>query len=244
MASSPFGCNSNNLFGQMSKKLSAAAPAEPVLLIADPMQFITAVIPYSTKQAANIRKHMHENVLHEGQKIFIFRQGNGWTSIALESTAEVPKLTCEPTMALKIAWREFNNCLHVSTVTIKWKGSDQEIGFDGIDGMQPTFLALPESADEAEANKPDAEVIFDILTDLQEKSTTIDTKLAHLTTTVESLYKLIKSDRGEGSSNDPLNGRASKKGPTIVQVSEDEEEVVAQEPTTGKAQRKRKAKAM
>ena len=59
-----------------------------------------------------------------------------------------------------------------------------------------------------------------------------------------SLYKLIKSDRGEGSSNDPLNGRASKKGPTIVQVSEDEEEVLAQEPTTGKAQRKRKAKAM
>ena len=61
MSSSPFGCNRKNLF---SNKAKEAAPPETVTLIADKSQVITAIIPFSTKQAANIRAHMHANVTY------------------------------------------------------------------------------------------------------------------------------------------------------------------------------------
>ena len=67
--SSPFACNKKDLFGSKAKK--EAAPAEPVTIIADKCQVITAVIPFNTKNAAAIRQWMHAHVLHNGQKIFL-----------------------------------------------------------------------------------------------------------------------------------------------------------------------------
>ena len=52
--------------------------------------------------AAPIRQHMHANVTHDGQRIFIFRQVNGWTNISLDSTDTSPKLTCDPITVLNL----------------------------------------------------------------------------------------------------------------------------------------------
>ena len=127
--SSPFACNRGpSPFGSKLAKAKEAAVPEPVTLIADKSQVITAIIPFQTKQAAAIRQHMHANITSNGQKIFIYRAVNGWTNIALDATEAAPKLTCDPITTLKTAWHEFTNCSAVSTITIKWKDTDTVLG--------------------------------------------------------------------------------------------------------------------
>ena len=165
MASSPFGCNQKNLFGSKAKPQVASVP-EPVGLVAEKNQVITALIPFQTKKAAEVRQHMHANIIENGQKIFIYRAVNGWTNISLESTETSPKLTCDPITTLKTAYREFTNCGAVSKVTIKWKGSDNELGYDDIDAMEPEFDPLPEETADTTAaggSKTDAEVLYDMI---------------------------------------------------------------------------------
>ena len=180
MSSSPFGCNKKNSFASSLSKAKEAAAPEPVMLIADKSQVITAVIPFNTKNAAPIRQHMHQNVTENGQKIFIYRNINGWTNISLESTESAPKLTCDPITTLTTAWREFTNCAAVSKVTIKWAGSATELGFDDIKGMETQFDPLPEAAAEesgASSSKTDAEILYDLIGALDKKVDELSTKL-------------------------------------------------------------------
>ena len=192
--SSPFACNANNLFGNKAKGKSAAAPAEPVELIADKKyQVITAIIPFGTRQAANIRKHMHENVTHEGQRIFVFRQMNGWTTIALDSTETAPKLTVNPIVALKTAWREFSACPFIDPLTIKWKDSSTVLTYDDIDLMETQFDPLPDCDPDTTTGKnvTDGEVIYDAITAVDKKVVALDTKLAHCVDILDQLYYLV-----------------------------------------------------
>jgi hypothetical protein len=116
--SSAFDCNKRNTFTNKSPVKTETA-AEPVKLVVNPIQIIQAGIPFNTAKASAIRNHMHANILFNGQRIFIFRQGNGWTNISLNSTASDPALTCAPAEALKIAYTSFKSCPDVSDVTIE-----------------------------------------------------------------------------------------------------------------------------
>lgn len=188
--SSPFACNGKqSLFGK--SKIDVQSKPEPVTLVADKSQVISAIIPFSTKMAGKIREHMHEYVRNdEGQKIFIFRQVNGWTNISLDATEDSPKLTADPIKTLIKAYTEFNKCSAVSKVDIKWTGSDEILGFDDIPMMESQFEPLPVKKDGVEVidatKQSDAEVIFDRIMTLENKLDAIDNKLAHIIACVET----------------------------------------------------------
>jgi hypothetical protein len=194
--SSPFACNAKkSLFGGKAKSKDVAPP-ERVTLIVDKSQVVTALIPYQTKQANAIRAHMHQSVLHDGQRIFIFRQVNGWTNISLESTESVPKLTCDPITTLITAWREFSTCPSVSDVVIKWKGTNEELGYDDIAGMDGQFDPLPEATETTATadDKTDADVLYDAIQAVDKKIDALDAKLVHLISVGERTYSLIEHE--------------------------------------------------
>ena len=198
--SSPFGCNQKNLFGSKAKSKDAKTP-EPVTLTVDPSQVVTASIPYGTPMAAPIRQHMHASVTHDGQRIFIFRQVNGWTNISLDSTDTSPKLTCDPITVLNIAYREFNACASVSKVILKMTGDNAEYGYDDIAGMEAKLVPLPEAQETegaAGGSKTDAEVLYDLAIENQNKmvqlGTDVDeikTKLLYVVQTVDTTYNKL-----------------------------------------------------
>ena len=237
MASSPFGCNANNLFGKKAKTIGPPAPPEPVVLEADKSQVITAIIPFGTRNAANIRKTMHDTIVIDGQRIFMYRTVNGWTNIHLESTELVPKLTCEPKAALKIAWAAFNNCPNVSTTTLKWKGQTDTLTYDDIDNMD--FNPLPvgdgDGPDATTGNKTDAEVLHDMLKEMTEKVETLDTKLGYITDKLDYTYDLFKefvnpsSDDSTGDDTaHPENSRSTR-----GEASSSKDALTADPTTTG-----------
>ena len=184
-----------------SKLAGDKPPPEDVLLVANKSQVIEAMIPFNTKQAANIRRYMHENIVDNGQRIFIYRTNNGWTNISLESTEATPKLTADPTTTLITAWRAFTACPYVKNVTIKWKSSEDVIGFDDIGKM--TFDDLPTSGEEPEAgtSKTDVEILHELLEDIQTKQNAMRsevdeclTKILYMITVVDKTFKAVTAD--------------------------------------------------
>ena len=216
MSASPFAVNKKDLFSGKAKPKPESYPPEPVTLIADKCQVITAMIPFGTRRSAEIRQHMHSNIKMDGNRIFIFRSVNGWTNISLDSTESTPKLTCDPIHTLKQAWREFNDCPAVSDVSIKWKGSDVVLGYDDIDMMEAQFVPLPAgdpSSDDGSATgttKTDAEVLYDMMKSMDDMMTKqqaaiaeFDTKLVHIISVTEGLAKqlgpIVESSLIDGS---------------------------------------------
>lgn len=197
--SSPFGCNQKNTIGSaFSGKAKETAPPEPVIIVVDKSQVVTAIIPFGTKHAAAIRSHMHGNILIDGQKCFIYRNMNGWTNIGLESTATAPRLTFDPITVLKKAVPEFDACPFVSTVTIKWTDGTTINGYDAIDGLDGMFDPLP-VADESpqdmtDTRKTDGEILHECLVEMDKKVDTVDGKLAHVVSVVDKLYKSLVDD--------------------------------------------------
>jgi hypothetical protein len=200
MASSPFGCNAKkNLFSGKAKA-AQPAPGELVTLEVTKFQVITAIIPFNTKQAPNIRQDMHNHCVYDSQKIFMFRAVNGWTNIALDSTEETPKLTCDPQSALKIAWRVFNDSPYVSRLVMKSKESGKEFGYDDIDNLE--FDDLPEASGDSDTrDKTDADVLYDLstkislqLTKLDQKMIALDKKVDYIVGTLDTYYKDYAAD--------------------------------------------------
>ena len=136
---------------------------------------------------------MHNNVTQNGQKIFIYRNVNGWTNISLDASANVPKLTCDPITTLITAWREFTNCAAVSTVKIKWHNSDTELDYDDIAGMETQFESLPDPTNDPEAaasaSKTEAEVLFDMIQATDKKIDDCVTKLAYIVDAVDKIAR-------------------------------------------------------
>ena len=212
--SSAFGCNQkNSLLGSKLSKSNQVNPPEPVLLVANKNQVITAVIPFNTKRAAEIRQHMHATIVKDGQRIFIYRSVNGWTNIALDSTDANPKLTCDPITTLITAWREFNNCTAVSTVSIKWDGSDTVLGYDDIRGMEATFEALPDATNEdnAGSSKTDAEILYDMVESGNNKLEALTTKIEYIIDKVDKLAEIAGRDTSDSPSTPMTAANASRK---------------------------------
>jgi len=248
MASSPFGCNNNSLFAKKMKTENKTNPPEPVELIADKSQIITAVIPFGTKQAANIRAHMHSKIVFEGKRMFIYRQVNGWTNIALESTEAKPLLTVPPCMALKVAYREFNDCAAVSDVTIKWKGSTAPLTYEDIDGMESEFTPLPADGedDTAVPNKSDGEAIYELVEKLDDKINVLEIKLIHIATVVENVFKVLDGKYANAHAarpdQDDTNNHEASGSTDIVDVTDDKTADKIEEPATRNLGRKGRAR--
>ena len=183
--------------------------------------------------AGKIREFMHEYVRNEeGQKIFIFRQVNGWTNIALDATEANPKLTADPITTLIKASTEFAKCSAVSKVEIKWSGTDEILGFDDIAMMESQFDPLPVKTDDADVvdttKQTDAEVLFEHIKALEDKVDTLDVKLSQL---IENVDKLSSSTGPSTSSSSPSR-----------RVILDDEEPAMPSPVT-KAQGKKRSRA-
>lgn len=222
MASSPFGCNpKKSVFGNKASLDKQAAP-EPVLLLVDKSQVITAMIPYNSANAAKIRACMHENIQFEGHKVFIYRSVNGWTNIALDSTAESPKLTCEPITALKTAWTAFAACPQVGKLAIRWKGEDKDLNYDDIDGMEGLFDALPEESPAPPGtsmdNRTDADYLMEKLNVIEKKVDLVDMKHAHLVDLMQQFIKGAEQGSSGSTSNSTITTPATGKGKRRVVI--------------------------
>ena len=194
MASNPFDCNQKKSAFGSPAKAKAVIPRESVTLVADKNQIITAIIPYNSPQAAPIRQHMHSNITIDGQRVFIFRPVNGWTNIALNSTAENPKLTADPITVLKLAHTKFSECSAVSTVTIKWAGSDEVLNYEDIDKMEPMFIPLPESQGPVAEAKTEGEFLMDKLNEVDKK---VDDKILELGNKIDEVAGQMMGEFGE-----------------------------------------------
>ena len=240
MSSSPFGCNANrSLSGYGKAKALAPAPPEPVTLVADRTQVITAQIPFNTKQAGKIRQAMHENILVNGQRVFIYRQVNGWTTVALDSTEQNPKLTADPYTTLKIAWKAFNDCPFVDPLIIK-DANNNNVTYEGIDSLVFDDLPAGEDAPAVADGRNDAEVIMDevnaIKVSVKEQLEAQETKMAYMVSLIEGLVEKKDETPKQTKKKAPValnNHEASSSNGTA--------EVEPVEPTTTAA-RKRKAK--
>ena len=190
----PFGCNQKkSVFGSPAKA-KEVKPREPVTLIADKNQVITALIPYNSAHAAVIRQHMHSNITVDNQRLFLFRPVNGWSNVALDSTAENPKLTADPITVLKLAHTKFSECSAVSTVTIKWAGSDEVLNYEDIDKMEPMFIPLPESQGPVAEAKTEGEFLMDKLNEVDKK---VDVKILELGKKSDEVAGQMMSEFGE-----------------------------------------------
>ena len=209
MASNPFDCNQKKSAFGSPAKAKAVIPRESVMLVADKNQIITAIVPYNSPQAAAIRQHMHSNITVDGQRVFIFRPVNGWTNIALNSTAESPKLTADPITVLKLAHTKFSECPSVSSVSIKWAGSEDVLTYEDIDHMETMFNPLPESqAPVAEGQaKTEGEFLMDKLNELDkkvdDKLDAIDVKMAYLNNVLGRIAEATTKDAGVNSTDTP-----------------------------------------
>ena len=233
--SSAFGCNSpqkNSLFKSKMAGKQTVTP-EDVTIVIDKCQVITALVPFQTKQASAIRTHMHQNILDNGQKIFIYRSINGWTNIALDSTESAPKLTCDPITTLKIAHKEFNACTAVGNVYMKWKGTEDLLPYEAIDGMEGHFDPLPEDqvVESTVAEKTDAEMLADTLDTIERKVDSLDTKIGHIISIIELAHRNAPKDPVDvDGNNDDTTGNNEEAGSSKDPAT----------PQTGKRARKTK----
>ena len=204
MSSSAFGCNAKKSLLGNSLKAKEVIPREPVVLVANKNQIITAIIPYNSKQAAAIRQHMHTNIVIDSQRVFLFRTVNGWTTVALDSTETNPKLTADPITVLKLAFTKFSECTAVSTVTIKWEGSDEILTYEDIDHMETKFDKLPDPQPDADnVNiKGDADYLMDKLNEVDKK---VDDKILELGKKIDEVAGQMMREFGDKMES--LSGR-------------------------------------
>jgi hypothetical protein len=216
MSTNPFGCNKRNSFNSFStNKAEKKIVPEPVTLIAAKSQVITLNIPFNTPAAQSIRTYMHTHCVSDGvpaQKLFIYRSANGWTNIALDSTEQSPKLTADVYYTLKTAWRTFNDCSHVSNLTMRNEdGSTFE--YDDIDKME--FIPLPDKVDvvqHGEASRTDAEVILEMIEKVHKKQSEMDGKLDAILAANQTLPRVV-SNPTDPIQIEPVTEKATRKRP-------------------------------
>ena len=240
----PNSATNTHLFGSANAKNSFSSPnskpkspPEAVECTFYHNQILVLKIPFSTARAAEIRNYMHTNILtDDGNKIFLFRQGSGWTNVSLDSTASHPKVTCDPTFALHRVLT-FKNCPAVSTVTIKngitgeLVTTDEEIESIAFETLESNITDTDNSNEASSSGKTDAEHIMEHINIVREQVAVIVSRderhseqLSHIVKQVDALNR--KFDALANSAEIPI----------ALDGAEDEP------PATSKAMGKRKAR--
>jgi hypothetical protein len=121
---------------------------------------------------------------------------NGWSTVALDATESNPKLTGEPIAVLKLAYTKFSECTAVSTVTIKWAGSDEILTYEDIDQMEAKFDPLPDPQPDADpvTNKGDADYLMDKLNEVDKK---VDDKILQLGNKIDEVTGQMMAEIGD-----------------------------------------------
>jgi hypothetical protein len=121
-----------------------ATPREPCSFTFHRSRVVVATIPYNTARAAAIRTFMAARILNDAnQRVFVFRGATGWTSVAANSTPEVPAVTCDPAEIARKVTSILTQCPDVSTVTLT-NESGQQITAEDVSNMN--FDALEDHA--------------------------------------------------------------------------------------------------
>ena len=124
--SSAHSGNSPSSFGAQTKSKAPASPLESVTMLLHKNQICSLQIPHGTPRAAAIRQWLSTYCLHPttNVRLWIFRRNVNWTTIALDSTNEQPKLTANPVEAAIVTRREMSRCPDVGEFKVlDWNNS-------------------------------------------------------------------------------------------------------------------------
>ena len=105
MSSSAFaflaGKNSGRGGFSAAARKAPMTPAEDLLVVVDASQVVKVLLPFNTARAPAIRQFAQAYLVDDNnRRVLIFRKemegGPAWTNIALEATAQEPRLTMPP----------------------------------------------------------------------------------------------------------------------------------------------------
>ena len=131
------GSMANNSGGSQGPRTGPEAAQVKVFV----SQIVQALIPHNTPRSKNIRQWLMNYALTgRNERVFIFRNGSGWTTVALSSTADRPAVTINPVRAVELMLAMEQHCPDVSTVTIL-NEANQTMTLDQVRAMQ--FTPLP-----------------------------------------------------------------------------------------------------
>ena len=141
-------------FGAATKGKAPQGPLEPVTGIVHKTQICELKIPHGTPRAPSIRSYLSTYCVNPDThvRIWVWRKGINWTTIALDTNETVHKLTATPYQAVVLTRRHLQACPDVSTITWHdWNGNiltDEMIDnldFDPLPG-QGAPPAMPPAA--------------------------------------------------------------------------------------------------
>ena len=110
-------------------------------------------IPYNTSRSKSIREFTGTWVVNtNGTRMFVFRKMNDgtgkWTTVALDSTPDAPKLTAQPEDVIAVCLQHMPKCPDIASFRVRdWTGRDitvhdvPHLPFDALPGqpaMNPT----------------------------------------------------------------------------------------------------------
>ena len=149
--------NNPSPFGAQTKSKAPASPPENVTMTINKNQICCLQVPHGTPRAAAIRQWLSTYCLNPttNVRLWIFRRNINWTTIALDSTDDQPKLTATPAEAAIVTRREMNRCPEVGEFKVlDWNNniiaddiSIDHLDFDPIVPINPprdSFESAPE----------------------------------------------------------------------------------------------------
>jgi hypothetical protein len=203
MASSPFAfLNTKNTgrggFTNTSRKLPAT-PAENLVVFVDRSQVVKVMIPFNMNRAPAIRQFCQSYLVDSAnRRVLVFRKdmdgGPAWTNIALEATAQEPRLTMEPYELCVLIDAKMGMCPDVANVifkapdeTVLQLADIERIDFLPLVGVAPEPVAeVVTVTTEDVVNTVDA-VRGTVLSEMANMEARMDSKLTHLVAVVEKL---------------------------------------------------------
>lgn len=118
--------NNSSPFGAQTKSKAPASPPENVTMLIHKNQICSLQVPHGTPRAGAIRQWLSTYCLNPNTnvRLWIFRRNINWTTIALDSTDEQPKLTASPAEAAMVTRREMSRCPEVAEFKVlDWNNS-------------------------------------------------------------------------------------------------------------------------
>ena len=102
-------------------------PAEDLLVVVDASQVVKVLLPFNTARAPAIRQFAQAYLVDDNnRRVLIFRKemegGPAWTNIALEATAQEPRLTMPPYELCVLVDAKMSMCPDVARVIFKSTG--------------------------------------------------------------------------------------------------------------------------
>jgi len=116
----------NNQFGASNKGKAPTSPLENIDMTVHQNQICELMVPFGTPRAASIRAFVATYCLNPltNIKLWVWRKASNWTTVALDSSDEQPKITGTPWDVVHITRRELTKSSDVGTITVRdWLGN-------------------------------------------------------------------------------------------------------------------------